>query len=58
MSIPNPMDKDKPAIFSIADTQSSELEPFVKSMSKIKKSGVHNPLKVCNKLIEYKSNVE
>ena len=51
MSIPNPMDKDKPAIFSIADTQSSEceLKPFVDSMNKITKSGVHNPLKVCIK---------
>lgn len=53
MIIPNPMDKDKPAIFSIPDTQSGELQPFVDSMSKIKKSGVHNPLKNVHRYLEY-----
>ena len=46
MIIPNPLNKDKYPIFTIPDTQSTELQPFIDSMNKIKKSGVHNPLKV------------
>jgi len=46
MIIPNPMDKNKYPIFTIPDTQCTELQPFIDSMNKITKSGVHNPLKV------------
>ena len=45
MEIPHPMDKDAPAIFSIPDTQIDELAPFIASLEKVPKSGVHNPLK-------------
>jgi hypothetical protein len=45
MIIPHPMDKDKHPIFSVPDTEISELAPFYESMRKVSKSGVHNPLK-------------
>jgi 1-pyrroline-5-carboxylate dehydrogenase len=45
VSIPHPLDKDAPAIFTIPDTQISEVQPFVESLRKVPKSGVHNPLK-------------
>lgn len=53
MTIPNPMDKKKPPIFTIPDTQGKELQPYIDSMSKIPKSGVHNPLKNVNRYLEY-----
>lgn len=45
MLIPHPLDKDKHPIFSVPDTELSELGPFFESMRKVPKSGVHNPLK-------------
>lgn len=53
MIIPNPLNKDKYPIFTIPDTQSTELQPFIDSMNKIKKSGVHNPLKNVHRYLEY-----
>lgn len=43
--IPNPLDKDGPAVCTIPDTQENELGPFIGSLGSIPKSGVHNPLK-------------
>ena len=45
MSIPNPMDKNKPDVFSIPDTAVDELEPFHQSLRAVPKTGLHNPLK-------------
>ena len=45
MLIPHPMDKSKHPIFSIPNTSLEELGPFLESMQKVPKSGVHNPLK-------------
>lgn len=45
MEIPNPIDKHAPSIFTIPDTQVSELEPFFESLRKVSKSGLHNPFK-------------
>jgi len=53
MEIPNPMDKNKYSIFTIPDTKDTELQPFVDSMSKITKSGVHNPLKNVHRYLDY-----
>ena len=39
------MDKSKHPIFSIPNTSLEELGPFLESMQKVPKSGVHNPLK-------------
>jgi len=53
MEIPNPMDKDSPAIFTIPDTSVDEIEPFVQSMKAVTKSGVHNPLKNVERYLMY-----
>jgi 1-pyrroline-5-carboxylate dehydrogenase len=53
MTIIHPMDKDAHPIFTIPDTQSSELGPFVDSLRKVSKSGVHNPLKNPHRYVEY-----
>lgn len=53
MSIPNPMDKDKPDIFTIPDTQTNELEPFIQSLRAVPKSGVHNPLKNNDRYVKF-----
>jgi len=45
MSIIHPLDKSKHDIFTIPDTQVNELEPFIQSLRKVPKTGVHNPLK-------------
>jgi hypothetical protein len=45
MLIPHPLDKNKHPIFSVPDTDISELAPFFESLRKVTKSGVHNPLK-------------
>ena len=43
--IPHPLDNAKHPIFSVPDTDVSELDPYFESMRKVPKSGVHNPLK-------------
>jgi 1-pyrroline-5-carboxylate dehydrogenase len=45
MEIIHPMDKDAPPIFTIPDTTTDEIAPFVESLKKVPKSGVHNPFK-------------
>ena len=51
--IPHPLDKDAPAIFTIPDTQSDELQPFFDSLRKVPKTGLHNPLKNNHRYLEY-----
>lgn len=53
MDIPNPMDKDSPALCSIPDTNVDELGPFIESMKAVTKSGVHNPLKNVQRYLMY-----
>jgi len=53
MEIPNPMNKNKPPVCTIADTQVTELQPFIDSLKKVPKSGLHNPLKNVNRYLEY-----
>ena len=53
MTIPDPMDKNAPPIFTIPDTQVDELAPFFESLRKVSKSGVHNPLKNPDRYVKY-----
>jgi 1-pyrroline-5-carboxylate dehydrogenase len=53
MDVIHPLDKDAQPIFSIPDTQSSEIQPFVDSLRKVPKSGLHNPLKNPHRYVEY-----
>ncbi|KAL3787805.1 hypothetical protein HJC23_003554 [Cyclotella cryptica] len=45
ITIPNPLDRDAPAVCTVPDTSVEELRPFVESLRGVPKSGVHNPLK-------------
>uniref|UniRef100_A0A7S2HZA5 Aldehyde dehydrogenase domain-containing protein n=1 Tax=Helicotheca tamesis TaxID=374047 RepID=A0A7S2HZA5_9STRA len=45
ISIPDPIDKSSFPICTVPDTQVSDLTPFIESMKKVPKSGLHNPLK-------------
>jgi 1-pyrroline-5-carboxylate dehydrogenase len=53
LTIPNPMDRDASALFTVADTSMDELAPFVKSMEAVSKSGVHNPLRNVERYLMY-----
>lgn len=53
MEIIHPLDKDAPPIFTISDTQPDELAPFLASLRKIPKSGVHNPLKNPERYLQF-----
>jgi len=53
MEIIHPLDKDAHPIFTIPDTQADEIQPFVDSLRKVSKSGVHNPLKNPHRYVEY-----
>lgn len=54
IEIPHPLNKDAPyPIFTIPDTQVDELQPFLDSLRKVSKSGVHNPLKNPHRYLEY-----
>jgi len=53
ISIPHPLDAGAPPIFTIPDTQISELGPFFESLRKVKKSGLHNPLKNPERYVQY-----
>lgn len=53
MTIPDPMDKNAPPIFTIPDTQEDELAPFFDSLRKVPKSGMHNPLKNPDRYVKY-----
>lgn len=53
MVIPNPLDRDAPPPFTIPDTQEDELEPFLASLRKCSKTGLHNPLKNPERYVQY-----
>ena len=53
MEIIHPMDRDAYPIFTIPDTQADEVQPFIDSLRKVSKSGVHNPLKNPHRYVEY-----
>lgn len=53
MEIIHPLDKDAHPIFTIPDTQSDEIAPFLASLRKVPKSGVHNPLKNPDRYLLY-----
>eukprot|EP00521_Asterionellopsis_glacialis_P006195 CAMPEP_0195285262 /NCGR_PEP_ID=MMETSP0707-20130614/3166_1 /TAXON_ID=33640 /ORGANISM="Asterionellopsis glacialis, Strain CCMP134" /LENGTH=562 /DNA_ID=CAMNT_0040344733 /DNA_START=170 /DNA_END=1858 /DNA_ORIENTATION=- len=54
MDIPHPLDYDKAPLFSIPDTQGGEeLQPFIESLRRVKKSGMHNPLKNVERYVQY-----
>ena len=54
IEIPHPLNKDAPyPIFTIPDTQVDELQPFLDSLRKVPKSGLHNPLKNPHRYLEY-----
>lgn len=53
LSIPDPMNKNNSPIFSIPDTQITDLDPFVESMKACPKSGLHNPLKKNERYLMY-----
>jgi 1-pyrroline-5-carboxylate dehydrogenase len=53
LTIPHPLDETAPPIFTIPNTQSSELGPFFESLRKVSKSGLHNPLKSPERYVQY-----
>lgn len=53
MSIPHPLDKDAPDIFTIPDTQADELPHFIDSLRSVPKTGLHNPLKNPERYLMY-----
>lgn len=53
LTIPNPLDRDAPAVCTVPDTQEGELAPFVDSLRSVPKSGLHNPLKNNERYLQY-----
>lgn len=54
ISVPDPMDASNTnPIFLVADTKVDELGPFIESMKRVSKSGVHNPLKNVSRYLMY-----
>lgn len=53
MDIIHPLDKHAYPIFTIPDTQADEIEPFLESLRKCSKSGLHNPLKNPERYVQY-----
>jgi 1-pyrroline-5-carboxylate dehydrogenase len=53
MEIIHPLDKDKHPIFTICDTQQDEVGPFIDSLRKCTKSGMHNPLKNPDRYLKF-----
>jgi 1-pyrroline-5-carboxylate dehydrogenase len=53
MEIVHPLDRDAHPIFTIPDTSVEETKPFVESLRKVPKSGVHNPLKNPDRYLLY-----
>jgi 1-pyrroline-5-carboxylate dehydrogenase len=53
MEIVHPMDRYAHPIFTIPDTQADEIQPFVDSLRKVSKSGLHNPLKNPERYLHY-----
>jgi 1-pyrroline-5-carboxylate dehydrogenase len=53
MDIIHPMDRDAHPIFTIPDTQKDEIGPYIESLRKCPKSGMHNPLKNPERYVKY-----
>ena len=53
MKIIHPLDRDAHPIFTIPDTQENEIQPFIDSLRKVPKSGLHNPLKNPERYVKY-----
>lgn len=53
LDIPHPMDRDAHPIFTISDTSLDEIQPFVESLRKCPKTGLHNPLKNPERYLQY-----
>lgn len=53
ITIPHPLDAEAPPIFTIPDTQKSELGSFLKSLRRVPKSGLHNPFKHPERYVQY-----
>jgi len=53
MEIIHPLDRDAYPIFTIPDTGMDEIGPFVDSLRKVPKTGLHNPLKNPERYVEY-----
>ncbi|GKY91179.1 hypothetical protein MPSEU_000090600 [Mayamaea pseudoterrestris] len=53
IDIIHPLEKNKPPIFRICDVQEDEIKPFVESLRKVPKSGLHNPIKDSHRYVEY-----
>ena len=53
ITIPHPLDAGAQPIFSIPNTQISELGPYFESLRKVPKSGLHNPLKNPERYVQY-----
>jgi hypothetical protein len=51
--IPDPVNKDAHPIFTVPDTTVDEIQPFLESLRKVPKSGVHNPLKSPERYVKY-----
>jgi len=53
MEIIHPLDRDAHAIYTVPDTQENEIQPFIDSLRKVSKSGLHNPLKRPERYVQY-----
>ena len=53
ISIPNPLHKSAPPIFTISDLTVADLYPFSTSLKAVSKSGLHNPLKNVHRYLMY-----
>jgi len=51
--IPHPLDRDMHPLFTVPDTQPDELGPFLESLRKCPKTGMHNPLKNPEPYVQY-----
>lgn len=53
LDIIHPLDKNRPPIFKICETQADEIQPFIDSLRKVSKSGLHNPIKNPQRYVQY-----
>jgi 1-pyrroline-5-carboxylate dehydrogenase len=53
IEIIHPLDRDAYPIFTVPDTQTGEIQPFLDSLRKVTKSGMHNPLKNPERYLDY-----
>jgi 1-pyrroline-5-carboxylate dehydrogenase len=49
----HPVDRDAPPIFTIPNTTSNDIQPFIDSLRLIPKSGLHNPYKNPHRYVQY-----